>query len=553
MLGKNLSRRAFLGGAAVTATAAVMTGLTGCVAPPGGDSSSDNGGPASSSETASSASRWSFEIPPAPIPAGDIVETIDTDILVVGGGVAGMSLAYFCSKNGGKVHLIEKMEKPSTRSNQIGGVNTSAQKAEGIPEFPINEIILYAKTFQGGTINADLMKQYLYNSARMWDTIADMAREDGHDPRLLARGGEGVYVVNQPYYKEYRTMAVIYDTNEDMVARFKKDSEAAGAVFHFNCPAEQIIKEGDKAIGVIAKGPDGYIQFNAVNGIVFATGDYAGSPEMMERYGSMATRFSDFTMYTPVGANSGEGLNMMTWIGASMQPAEHHAPMIHCLGGAYTSPNPWLRINKRGRRYENEDVPNAQVCYGRMMQPGNVAWAIWDGNYAADSLKHSNGFGRQRANDDTEATFEENIAAGLLWKADTLDDLASQIGVPGDELKKTVERYNVLCERGDDVDYGKQTSDMNPVAVPPFYAAKIVAPLLCMVGGIEVDDQYRVLDTEGEVIENLFAIGNCSGNYYAVDYPTIMAGQSHGRCLTAGMILGEALAEGRLVDRISLP
>ncbi|NTU89721.1 MAG: FAD-dependent oxidoreductase [Actinobacteria bacterium] len=545
-----LSRRAFLGGAAVTATAAAITGLTGCSPLTGGAPSGGNG---DATEPASPSTRWSWQTAPAPIAASDIKETIDTEVVVVGAGVSGMAVAYFASKNGAKVHVIEKMEKPSSRSNQIGGINTSAQKAEGIPDFPINEIIEYSKAFQGSFVNSDLLKQYLYNSGRMWDTIAEMAKEDGHNPRLLARGGEGVYVVDTPLYKEYRTMAVIYDTNEAMLARFQKDSEAAGVVYHFNSPAEQLVKEGEKVVGVIAKGTDGYIQINASKGVVFATGDYAGDPEMMERWGNMATRWTDKTMYTPVGANSGEGLKMMMWAGAAMQPCEQHAPMIHCLGGAYTSPNPWLRVNKLGRRYENEDVPNAQVCYGRMMQPGNVAWAIWDGNYAEDSLAHTNGFGRQRAKEDTEATFEKNITDGLLWKADTLDDLAKTIGIPADEFKKTVDRYNVLCERGEDVDYGKLAVNMNPIAVPPFYAAKIVAPLLCMVGGITIKDQYCVLNNDGNVIENLFALGNCSGNYYAVDYPTVMAGQSHGRCLTAGMLLGEAFAEGRLVERISLP
>jgi fumarate reductase flavoprotein subunit len=464
--------------------------------------------------------------------------------------VAGMGAAWWASKKNAQIHVIEKMDKPSCRSNQIGAVNCSVQKEAGIPDFPINEILQYMKAFQGGFIKQELLKQYLYNSARMWDTIAEAAIEDGHTPVLLDRGGEGVYVVNTPMYKEYRTMANIYATNEEMLARFQKDTEAAGTVYHFNTAAEQLVTEGKKVVGVIAKGADGYVRINASKGVVMATGDYSGDPEMMERWGGMA-KYADMLIYSPQGANTGEGLKMMMWAGASMQPSEEHAPMIHCLMGAFTCPNPWLRVNIYGERYENEDVPNAQVCYGRMMQPGNKAWDIFDANYKTYALEQTPGFGREKPSERVaEDITEQNIEAGLLVQADTLEDLAAAIGIPADALTATVERYNKMVADGEDVDFGKDPQNLSPVDTAPFYAAKVVAPLLCMVGGINVDGKYRVLAEDGSVVENLYAIGNASGNYYAVDYPTIMAGQSHGRCLTAGMVLGEALAEGRLVEPI---
>lgn len=547
----SIDRRDFLKGATVAGVGAAFVGLTGCT--PSSSTQSPTSGAStgtSATDASTSSTRWSWETAPAAIPSSEITEVIDTEIAVVGAGVAGMAIAWWGSKKGAKIHVIEKMEKPSTRSNQIGGLNTQLQKEAGIPDFPMNEILTYLKAFQGSFVNSDLIKQYLYHSGRMFDEIAAAAVEDGQTPALLARGGEGVYVVNTPLYKEYRTMATIYATNEEMVARFQADAEEAGTVFSFSSPAEQLVKEGNKVVGVIAKGPDGYFQVNASKGVVICTGDYSGNEEMMERWGGVA-KWSDNLMYTPVGANTGDGLKMMLWAGASMQPCDEHAPMIHCLGGALTCPNPWLRVNALGERYENEDVPNAQVCYGRFMQPGNKAWAIFDDNFRTDCMVQTNGFGRQRWNEETSpATIEDNLAKGLLVQADSLEALAGELGIPADALAETVSRYNELCAAGVDKDYGKDPVNLTPVAKAPFYAAKIVAPILCMVGGINIDSKYRVLSAEGEVIENLYATGNVSGNYYAVDYPSIMAGQSHGRCLTAGMILSEALAEGKLVDPI---
>jgi fumarate reductase flavoprotein subunit len=471
--------------------------------------------------------------------------------VIVGAGAAGMGAAWFAAKKGAQIHVIEKMDKPSARSNQIGAVNCSVQKAAGIPDFPINEILKYMKGFQGGMVKEGLLKQYLYNSARMWDTIAEAAIEDGHTPILLDNG-PGVYSVDTPMYKEYRTMANIYATNEDMFARFKADTEAAGTVYHFNSPAAQLVVEGGKVVGVIAKGPDGYFRVNGAKGVILATGDYSGDPEMMERWGGVA-KWSEVNIYSPPGANTGDGLKMAMWAGGSMQPCEEHAPMIHCLMGGLTCPNPWLRVNVLGQRYENEDVPNAQVCYGRFLQPGNKAWGIYDDNFRDYCNKQTPGFGREHYTPEAEERVEAGLEQGSLIKADTLDELAAAIGVPADALNATVARYNELVAAGEDKDFGKDPQNLFPIEQAPFWANPVVAPLLCMVGGLNVDEGYRVLAEDGTVINNLYAIGNVSGNYYAVDYPTIMAGQSHGRCLTAAMVLGEALAEDRQVEPIIVP
>ncbi|MCL1847299.1 MAG: FAD-binding protein [Coriobacteriia bacterium] len=554
--GKGISRRALLSGAAVVTAGAALSGLIACTTgTPAPEPAKEPEGTAPvtppAGPEAATGPKWSWETKPDPIPEAEIKEVFETEIAVVGAGVAGMAVAWWGSKKGAQIHVIEKMDKPSTRSNQIAGVNTYLQKELGMPDFPINEILQYTKAFQGGFVNMGLLKQFLYNSGRMWDEVAAAAIEDGHTPIYLDRGNEsGVYTVDTPLYKEYRTMANIYPSNELMCERFKADAEAAGTVFHFDSPAEQLVTEGGKVVGVIAKGPDGYFRVNASKGVVVSTGDYSGDPEMLERWGGVA-KWADFLMYSPAGANTGDGLKMMLWAGASMQPCEEHAPMIHCLMGAFSNPNPWLRINIRGERYENEDVPNAQVCYGRFLQPGNKAWCVFDDNFGEDSLKHTNGFGRERFNpDSTPDRIKGQLESGALVKADTIEELAAAIEVPADALKKTVDRYNVLCAAGDDKDFGKDPVNLLPIVKGPFYAAPIAAPILCMVGGINIDDRYRVLAEDGTIIENLYSIGNASGNYYAVDYPTIMAGQSHGRCLTAGMVLGEALAEGRSVEPI---
>ena len=77
----------------------------------------------------------------------------------------------------------------------------------------------------------------------------------------------------------------------------------------------------------------------------------------------------------------------------------------------------------------------------------------------------------------------------------------------------------------------------------PFYAAKVGVALLAVVGGLSVNTDLQVLDDEKKPIEGLYATGNTSGDLYAIDYPINMAGNSNGRCVIWGYLLGKTMAK----------
>ena len=497
----------------------------------------------SAKDSAASTKRWSWESAPAPVT--DIVRTEDVDIVVVGGGIAGVTATWSAAKAGASVTCVEKTDQVQGRSMFIGAINAQVQKDAGVPEYNSLEIMQEMHRFQGGFVMPDLYKMYLDNSGMVWDKLAELAKANGAEPLYMGDGS--LKQVDHPYYSEYTTMMYITPTNAELVSYLQADAEESGATFAFNSPAEQLVVDGDKVTGVICKTQEGYVQYNAAEGVVMATGDYSGNPEMMQAWAPMSATYADFSMYTPAGANSGDGLAMMMWAGAVMQPCDEHAPMIHCLGGATGSANAWLRVNANGERYENEDVPNAQVCYGRFMQPGNKAWAIYDANCGTYAAQMTYGFGRSASV--TQENLDADVENGLALRADTLEELAELMGVPSAAFATTVARYNELCEAGEDADYGKDAANLTPVDTAPFYAAPIKAPLLVMLGGINVDKYLRVCNAENQPIEGLYAIGNCSGNYYAVDYPAIIPGMSHGRCVTTGYLIGEALAKGTLIGQ----
>lgn len=143
-----------------------------------------------------------------------------------------------------------------------------------------------------------------------------------------------------------------------------------------------------------------------------------------------------------------------------------------------------------------------------------------------------------------EATVEAEVEQGkTAWKADTLKELATLIGVDETNFLAEVEKYNTFCAAGEDADFEKEPVFLYPIKEPPFYATKVEAVILVCVGGLSVNTDLQVLKEDDTPIEGLYATGNTSGDLYAVDYPINMPGNSNGRCLAWGYLLGDILAK----------
>ena len=131
------------------------------------------------------------------------------------------------------------------------------------------------------------------------------------------------------------------------------------------------------------------------------------------------------------------------------------------------------------------------------------------------------------------------------FKADTLEDLAEKLEINDvDAFVETVNRYNELCEKGQDEDFGKPPEYLAKVDTPPFYGIHRWVRMSAICSGVDVNADHQCLTPEGEVIEGLYAIGNCAGGFYGgIDYPLTVFGLSLGRCYTEGYVIGRMVAE----------
>jgi len=503
---------------------------------------------------AAPAAGHSWELVPAPIPESKITQTLETDVLILGAGIAGMGTALGAAEVGLKVVVLEKMKTFSCRGMHNAAIDSRVQKKAGI-KIDRERVIAELVAFAGNRIHQNLLRLWAEKSGEIFDHFTDLA--DVRDMEVVLTD---TFLVGHQFpdlYPGYTTAHTFVKkgaarssgneyipTQEYFLGMMEAEAKAKGAQFLYSTPAQQLLREkGGRVIGVVAKSKGGYIKVLARKGVVVATGGYTENPEMVNAW-CPAAAVPEVKIYTPFGGNTGDGLKMAMWAGGTMQPLPHPA-MIHTIPGIgidlMAGNQSFLQVNKFGQRFGNEALPNQTLYNGRTLQPGKKAWAVFDSNYERDFATFKTGFDGPVLED--RAALEASVKKGLALKADTLEGLAQAMGVPAAALKASVGRYSKFAKAGRDQDFGKEPYLMFPIEQGPFFALPIKSCLLVAVGGLNVDQDMQVLDKRDEQIPGLYAAGNAMGNFFANEYPLHCPGLSHGRAVVLGYILGQRLAK----------
>ena len=291
----------------------------------------------------------------------------------------------------------------------------------------------------------------------------------------------------------------------------------------------KLLRKGRRRVtGVVAQNAKGdYIQFNAKKAVVLCTGDYSYNSEMMAKYCPQAAY-----MPSMLHTSTGDGHQMAMWIGAVMEPAPH-APISHGFVGSMGNAA-FLQVNLKGERFHNEDVPGQSWTNAIERQPGKAAWQVFDSKYPEEVPYMGIGHGKIiEVTDEIRQLVEKHSVV-----ANTIEELAKKMRVPVETFKAMVARYNELARLGKDLDFGKRPDRLTTIDKPPYYAGKGRYALLCVMGGLNVNTKLQALDKDWKVIPGLYLAGNTVGNRFAVDYPTICPGISHGMALHFGRVAG---------------
>ncbi|ORB32078.1 3-oxosteroid 1-dehydrogenase [Mycolicibacterium parafortuitum] len=297
--------------------------------------------------------------------------------------------------------------------------------------------------------------------------------------------------------------------------------------------------------------------------VILGSGGFEHNEQMRVKY-QRAPITTDWTVGAV--ANTGDGILAAEKLGAALELMEDAwwGPTVPLEGA------PWFALSERnspgsiivnmaGNRFMNESMPYVEAChhmyggqYGQGQGPGeNIpAWLIFDQQYRDRYI-----FAGLQPGQRIPSKWLES---GVIVKADTLDELAAKTGLPADQFKATVDRFNGFARSGVDADfkrgesaydryYGDPTNKPNPnlgeIKHGPFYAAKMVPGDLGTKGGIRTDVNGRALRDDGSVIDGLYAAGNVSSPVMGHTYPG--PGGTIGPAMTFGYLAALDIAAAK--------
>jgi fumarate reductase flavoprotein subunit len=479
----------------------------------------------------------------------EISKTFETDVVVAGAGTSGKAAALSAAEAGARVIQIDKHTTYRWGGGLIAAIDSRLQREQGV-KVDKDEAILALMRYGANKPDQKLYRVWADNSGPVLDWLMEKTDAGGIKTVLYQWPRPARYDPKTEYYPDFpvghmHTDGKIVGLHHKFALDIAQEHALRlGVDIRYRTPAVQLIRQQNgRVTGIIARDETGgYVQFNARKAVIVCTGDYGNNPRMMEKYCAPAaeiartnniymTRNEDL-LNAPAPLNVGDGHLMAMRIGAVME-LPPHAPMSHATVGP-SGQNAFLRVNIDGERYENEDVPAQSTANSLEKQPGKRVWQVFDSKWESELPFMGVGLGTfTQANDMIHAQVEE-----MTVKADTIRGLAEKMEVPVKTFEATITRYNELARKGKDVDYGKRPDRLMTVDKPPFYAGIIQQHILVVLGGLNTNPRFQPLDADRKVIPGLYLAGNTVGNRFAIDYPTMCIGLSHGFAWTSGRLAG---------------
>ena len=509
-----------------------------------------------------------FDTPPAPISPEDIGEFLDTDIVVLGCGLAGAAAALSAGETGAKILQLEKSPSYNARGRGNFAFNSRLRPALGdacSDAGPLeiarrrNEIVREIMEFGGYRGDQRIANFLVDHTGGVHDWLADMAQEMGVEIEVrnydgTSRKNEYQEAVNLSGNRQFHYDIIFQPEGQRTLVKMLVDKIKTMPNIRqcFEVTGVQLIRGSQLQkgiVGVVAKDKDNqYIQVNC-KAVILATGGYEWDPEMMEKYGGQGIYIASSSYENEY--NTGDGQKMGMWVGAKMDEAPN-CMLYEDAGGyhLYTEKlygigvcrKPWLAVNIFGERTDNEDKVWPMIGGSDLYKPGHLKFAIWDDKWRAEAKVEKMGNAHSYYSEFhgyTPELTEEKIRSGAILSANTLEELAEKMSVDWAVLKATVNHYNWCCEQGYDYDFGKPAKFLKKVEKPPYYAAKMGAALLVTLGGLKINTKMQVLDNDYQPIPGLYAAGNVSGGLFFNDYPENIPGLTHARASTFGYHAGK--------------
>ena len=416
------------------------------------------------------------------------------DIVIVGAGGAGMAAAITASENGENVVLLEQMNYAGGNSNRSeGGMNaaeTVFQKKLGI-EDTIESMIQDTLTGGKEKNDYDLVSFLAENSA----TTIDWLTSIGMDMSDVGQGAGASYARMHRPEGGAKIGGVLVPVLMDNL-------EKRGIKILFQTKATSLICEDGEVTGVVAENAAGEeLRFHA-NAVVLTTGGFGANEEMFVEY---RPDLAGFKTTNHPGAN-GSGIKIAQAIGADTVDMDQIQtnPTVEVTTTTVISETARgkgaIFINQSGERFVNEMLTRDVLSEAILQLPEKYTYLVFD-QYAVDSM----------------SALQEDYERGIVSKGETIEELAEVLGVDAETMKNSIETWNSYVAAQNDEAFGRSTGMDTDLSHAPYYAIKVAPAVHHTMGGLKINTQTQVINTEGNVIPGLYAAGEVTGGVHGAN------------------------------------
>lgn len=490
-------------------------------------------------------------------------ETLEAEVCIVGAGPTGLTAAVQAAEDGARVVVIDQDEIVGICGHSITAVGTSWQKDQGIDMTP-EELVEFWMAYPSPQHDKDMMLFAAEHSAESIEWLAD------HGVDFV-----GVTVPpTNPFQDPPRTL--VTSAGRDGGAAYMQPLKAAaddlGVEFHYETMAIGLIRDDSGAIvGVEAEGTDGHKVTVHASSVVLTTGGYGSDDVLIRQYSPRTPNVGPLT-----GGSNGFAIKQALQVGAEVvMPGGTQAFFGNADGANPDNAGQGIAVAPNGKRFVNEHLYVLDRSAIAFDQGISMFYQIYDTLlldtlFSAVSINSGDSYyeGTKETNGNLDG-LEKGIENGSVFRADTIEELAAQLGINAETLKQTIDTYNGYCAQGEDADFGKparatgRVSDpakehdydpdtieqeftlLNPLETGPFYAVKMTADSAALTGtqgGVKVDVDTRVIGVDGKAIPNLYAAGEAAnGQLIGYHYP--QSGTSLCMCFCFGRYAGARAAE----------
>jgi len=466
------------------------------------------------------------------------------DLIIVGGGTAGMPAAIFAAERGARVLLVDKAPvlggTMDRSTGQVAAAGTVWQKELGIEDSPdahYDDVMRINRNTSDPLLTrllvdnaADTLNWFAARGFTVMDHHPVMG--GGHEPFTTRR-----YQWNENGAKAFQAIM------DPMVEAAQKSGRLEILV---STGAVDLVQDETGAVrGVVTENDSGERVDYRSKFVLLTRGGCASNPRMFEDlhgvplFCEVAYPYSQgqgITLGLGAGGYVRGGDKYATLFGTILESDYFPAPSI---GGPSLSPQrrpPWeVFVNVHGKRFVREDHPSvAHREYVLGQQPGLRHWAVFD----QEVLDSAPPFIPRWSREELEDHFVDHP---MFSKAATIGELGVKAGVNPHNLEIEIAAYNdaILNDRPDAM--GREHRPA-PIAKGPFYAIRLQGWNVMSYAGLGVDGQLRVTRADGTPIPNLYAAGEVIGN-----------ASTSGKALTNGMGVTPALTFGRLLGQKIIP